>query len=354
MSRSVGVEEEFLLFRPDEPQLADIGETVAHDADRRSDDDAQFERELKQAQVELATAPTDDLSALADELRKRRTEIVAAAARRQARVVASGTCPVAYRAPTSDSPRYRDMAERFAAIERRQLTCAMHVHVSIDSDDEGVAVLAGLAPWLPVLTALSANSPFDDGRDTGHLAYRRVLWNRWPSAGPVNAFADGAEYRATVEALIASGAARDRGMIYFDARLSDRYPTIEIRVCDVCADAADAATIAALCRALVTVEADRRHRPELRLELVRAAHWRAARWGLTDQLVDPRGTDGRLAAAWDVVAALLDHVRPALDAAGDLAAVQDGLRSIRERGTGGERQRAAADPARAVDAVTLA
>lgn len=353
MSRSVGVEEEFLLFHPDEARLADIGETVAQDAERRSGDEAQFEHELKQAQVELATAPTDDLSELAAQLRRRRAEIVAAAASRRARVVASGTCPVPYRAPTSDNPRYREMAERFAAIERRQLTCAMHVHVNIDSDDEGVAVLAGLAPWLPVLTALSTNSPFDDGRDTGHLGYRRVLWNRWPSAGPINAFADGAEYRATVDALIASGAARDRGMVYFDARLSDRYPTVEIRVCDVCAEAADAVTIAALCRALVTIEADRRRRPELRLELVRAAHWRAARWGLTEQLVDPRETDGRLAAAWDVVVALLDHVRPALDVAGDRAAVEDGLRSIRERGTGGERQRAAADPARAVDVVTL-
>jgi carboxylate-amine ligase len=349
------VEEEFLLFHLDEPRLANLGDAVAEDAERRADDNAQFEHELKQAQVELATAPTEDLIELAAELRRRRSEVVAAAAQRQARVVASGTCPVPYRAATSDTKRYHEMAERFAAIERRQLTCAMHVHVSVGSDDEGVAVLAAIPPWLPVLAALSANSPFLDGRDTGHEGYRRIIWSRWPSAGPTVPFADGAEYRATVDALVASGAARDPGMIYFDARLSADYPTVEIRVCDVCADETDAVTIAALCRGLVSATRSSTNRPSQRLELIRAAHWRAARWGMTEQLVDPRSSDGRLITAWDAASALLDFVRPALDDAGDSKTVEDGLELIRERGTGAQRQRQAAggDPARAADAVAL-
>ena len=356
MTRTVGVEEEFLLFHADEPRLAEVGETVADEAERSSlDDDARFEHELKQAQVELATSPGEDLAQVAEELRHRRAELIAAATRRGARVVASGTCPVPHRAETSDTRRYHEMAARFAAIERRQLTCAMHVHVEVGSDDEGAAVLAGSAPWLPVLAALSTNSPYHDGRDTGHLGYRRILWNRWPSAGPTAPFADGAEYRATVAALVATGAARDPGMIYFDARLSADYPTVEIRVCDVCPDIADAVTIAGLCRALVEMSASRPDASGTRLELLRAAHWRAARWGMTGQLVDPRASDGRLADAWDAAAALLEHVGPALDAAGDTSTVEDGLRLIRERGTGGQRQRAAGhdEPARAVDAVTL-
>jgi carboxylate-amine ligase len=349
------VEEEFLLFHTDEPRLANLGDAVAEDAERRADDDAQFEHELKQAQVELATAPAEDLVELARELRRRRGEVVAAATQRQARVVASGTCPVPYRAATSDTRRYQEMAERFAAIERPQLTCAMHVHVSVESDDEGVAVLAAIPQWLPVLAALSTNSPFLDGRDTGHEGYRRIIWNRWPSAGPTVPFADGAEYRATVEALVASGAARDPGMIYFDARLSADYPTIEIRVCDVCADVTDAVTIAALCRALVSATQSSPEQPNQRLELVRAAHWRAARWGMTDRLVDPRSSDGRLIKAWDAVSVLLDFVRPALDEVGDTTTVENGLELIRERGTGAQRQRDAAgdDPTRAVDAVAL-
>jgi carboxylate-amine ligase len=353
--RSVGVEEEFLLFHLDEPRLANLGDEVAEDAERRADGDAQFERELKQAQVELATTPAEDLAELAAELRRRRSEVVTAAAQRQARVVASATCPVPYRAATSNTERYHEMAERFAAIERRQLTCAMHVHVGVESDDEGVAVLAAVPPWLPVLAALSANSPFLAGRDTGHEGYRRMIWNRWPSAGPTVPFRDGAEYRATVAALVASGAARDPGMIYFDARLSADYPTVEIRVCDVCADAADAVVIAALCRALVSATQSTADLHSQRLELVRAAHWRAARWGMTEQLVDPRSSDGRLIGAWDAARELLDFVRPALDEAGDTKTVEDGLELIRERGTGAQRQRDAAGdrPERAVDAVAL-
>ena len=240
-----------MLFHADEPRLAEIGESVADDAERRSDDDAQFEHELKQAQVELASSPTDDLGQLAEELRARRRELAAAAAGRGARVVASGTCPVPYRAPTSDTKRYHEMAERFAAIERRQLTCAMHVHVSVESDDEGVAVLAGIALGCrcsprsaPTRRTTTAGTPGTRGTAGSSGTSGRAPARRLPSPT--------APIPRTVEALVASGAARDPGMIYFDARLSADYPTVEIRVCDVCPDVADAVTIAALCRALAT------------------------------------------------------------------------------------------------------
>ncbi|HKC29917.1 MAG TPA: glutamate--cysteine ligase [Jatrophihabitans sp.] len=338
--RQVGVEEEFLLFDVNAPRLLDIGPDVVAAAERDGADEAQFEKELKRAQAELASDPADHPDALAADLARARAELAKAAGEKGARLVASGTCPVPGSTQTTDDPRYRQMADRFAELERRQLTCAMHVHVEIEDAEEGVDVLNGVAPWLAVLAALTANSPYRDGRDTGYASYRRVVWDDWPTAGVTARFADAGDYRRTVDELIATGAARDDGMIYFDARLSANYPTVEIRVCDVCIDIEDAVTIAALCRALVSTAADAPFSRTTRPELLRAAAWRAARWGMTDQLVD-LSRRAHLKPAWAVVHALVERVSPALIAAGDVYRVREGLERIRELGTGAERQRAA-------------
>jgi len=341
-NRRVGIEEEFLLFRRDAAELLDAGPPVVEAAERAApDEDAQFDKELKAAQTELATQPATDLAAVADELARRRAELVEAAAERGARVVASGTSPVGDHTRTTPNARYREMAETFGAVQRRQLTCAMHVHVGVDGDDEAVRVVDGIAPWLPVLVALSANSPYHRGEDTAYASFRRIQWGQWPTAGPTGAFGDVAEYRRTVDALIASGAARDAGMIYFDARLSARYPTVEIRVCDVTPDVGTAVALAALCRALVSTAAGQRLAPPPRPELLRAAHWRAARYGMSGELL----LDGRLVPAAEAVAALVDVTAGALKAAGDLEQVREFVAAVGARGTGADRQRAAVDAA---------
>jgi carboxylate-amine ligase len=339
-TRSVGVEEEFLVFDADAPRLLDIGPDVVAKAERDGDDEAQFEKELKRAQAELASAPAEDLAGLAQDLRERRAELGRAAAKRGARLVAAGTCPVRGTTQTTDDERYRQMAHRFAAIERRQLVCAMHVHVGVESDDEGVAVLNGIAPWLPVLLALSSNSPYAQGEDTGYASFRRVVWDAWPTAGVTASFVDAADYHRTVRQLIDTGAARDRAMIYFDARLSANYPTVEVRVCDVCPEVDDAVLLAGLCRALVATAAGAEPAPEIRPELLHAASWRAARYGMTGELVDLR-TEPRLRPAWQLVEELLDVVGDALGRHGDAERTRDGLARVKECGTGAERQRAA-------------
>jgi carboxylate-amine ligase len=356
--RKIGIEEEFLVFEQDAPRLSGLGPRVVEDAHEGADDDAQFEKELKQAQAELATRPETDLDRVAAELDARRRELAAAAAERGVRLVASGTSPVSDATGTTDDDRYREMARIFGAVQERQLTCAMHVHVDVDSEDLGVRVLNGIAPWLPALTALSTNSPFHAGRDTGYASFRRVQWGQWPTSGPTQPFADAGDYHRTVRDLVTSGAARDEGMIYFDARLSANYPTVEIRVCDVAIDTGTAVALAALARALVATTADVQGRPAVRTELLRAAQWRAARYGMAERLVAlPDGSgEPELVAAWDLVSRLLDAVGPALDEAGDRARVQETLDRLRRDGTGAQRQRAAADRAGlagAVDAATL-
>jgi len=202
-----------------------------------------------------------------------------------------------------------------------------------------------------VLLALSANSPFAGGTDTGYASYRRLVWDRWPTAGVIGHLPDAAAYHALVQQLIDTGAARDRGMIYFDARLSASYPTVEIRVCDVVPTVDEAVTLAGLCRALVANCASAPPAAALRPELLRAAYWRAARWGMSGDLVDLRG-DPRLVPAWTLAATLVDELGEALDATGDGDRITAGLERIRATGTGAQRQRDAAadgDPGRALD-----
>ncbi len=336
-------------MRPD-GELAAAGESVvaaAHDLSDAegggSDADGRFEHELKNEQVELGTAPQTDLDGLRADLLARRRELSAAAAARGVHLLAVATSPGDGRSSTTDDARYRRMMGEFGAVGRQQLTCGMHMHVEIESPEEGVAVLDGIRAWLPLLIALSANSPYLHGEDTGYAAFRTMLWGQWPTAGPGQPFGDVGTYHALREELISSGAALDDGMLYFDARLSARYPTVEIRVADVCVRPDDSVLVAALGRALVD-EAARRWRagqrpPHLRVELLRAAQWRAARYGTSGKLFDV--ASGRPRPAAEAAAALVDWCDDALRASGDLERVKVLLADVITRGTGADLQRAA-------------
>ncbi|WP_345771582.1 carboxylate-amine ligase [Geodermatophilus sabuli] len=365
--RTVGVEEELLVVDPAGrpvplgPAALEVasrrgeGETVAeHDrADQQPPDDAarrgiddgdprgQLVPELKAQQLEYATRVCADLAEVDDALRHWRRRADAAARAVGARVAALASSPVEVEPVTTPGERYEQMAETFQLTSLEQLTCGCHVHVSVADDEEGVGVLNRIRTWLPVLTALTSNSPFWLGRDSGHASFRSQAWNRWPSAGPNELFADAADYHRLIADLVASETIVDTGMIYFDARLSERWPTVEIRVADVALRAEDAVTLAGLVRALVDTAAGEWRAgtpaPAVRSEVVRVASWRAGRSGLTADLVHP--ATGRPEPAADVVAALLAHVGPALDAAGDAHRVRDGVAAVLARGTGADLQR---------------
>lgn len=353
MTRTVGVEEEFLLVEDGSPYLAAEGDRVVAGADAVTE--GRFDQEFMQEQAELGSAPHGDLTDLQGDLRERRAELADSARANGARLLASATSPLDQRVTTTANARYEQMIGRFGRLARSQLACGMHVHVSIDSPQEGVDVLDRIRGWLPTLLALSANSPFLAGRDTEYASYRTVLWGQWPTAGAADLFGSVEGYEQARAALIASGAALDEAMICFDARLSARYPTVEIRVCDVCADVRDATTIAALARALVSTTAEQAAEgmpaPAIRSELLRAMSWRAARWGVTDALVDP--VSQRPVPAWELVDALVDLVAPALKSTGDDELVRAGLARIRDRGTGARLQREAHETG-GIDAVVEA
>ena len=139
-------------------------------------------------------------------------------------MAALGTFPLPVEPQPLRTSRYERMAELFGLTAHEQLTCGCHVHVGISSAEEGVAVLDRAGPWLATLLALSANSPFWQGRDSEYASFRYQVWGRWPSSGPAEPFGTARAYRETIEQMVASGTLIDPGMVYFDARLSERYP----------------------------------------------------------------------------------------------------------------------------------
>ena len=337
---TLGVEEEFVLLDPS------TGATVLAGPDlvRMLGGEPGIAQELMRFQVETGTRVCTGLDDLGGELIRLRRLAAAAAASLGCRLVASGVAP--YRTPglaaVTDQPRYQELARRYAPVVAEAGTCGCHVHVGVPSREAGVQVLARLRPWLAPLLAVSANSPVAGGHDTGWASWRYVIQARWPTAVPPAAWPDAAGYDAAVRRLIGHGAALDERSVYFLARLSPRYPTVEVRVADVCLDAGTAVLLAGLTRALVaTALAEaRRGTPAAAAPArhVTAALAAAARHGLAGAGADP--VTGQAVDAPALRSRLLDHVSPALSDHGDTETITRLLRRLDQRGTGADRQRA--------------
>ncbi|MEU4204428.1 glutamate--cysteine ligase [Streptomyces sp. NPDC045470] len=335
--RSVGVEEELLLVDPysGKPRAAS-GTVLA-----TSPEDSTLDKELHREQLEIATRPRLLMEDLAAEVAHWRGEAARQARRAGTELVALATSPLPVVPSLNVDERYQRLAEEFGSTALEQLACGCHIHVSVESDDEGVAVLDRIRPWLPTLLALSANSPFWQGEDTRYSSYRSRVWGRWPSSGPVELFGCAENYHRRVREMLATATLLDEGMIYFDARLSRHYPTVEIRVADVCLQSDDTVLIAALTRGLVETAARAWRAGEppdpAGVGLLRLAAWRAGRSGLSGRLVHPLTWTPAPAEA--VVRALLDHVGEALEDNGDLGLAKEGLDTLMGRGNGAHIQR---------------
>ncbi|WP_066956853.1 glutamate--cysteine ligase [Streptomyces lushanensis] len=339
--RSVGVEEELLLVDAVTWEPHAVSPAVLATADRAGGEGHAFQKELHGQQLEFATCPRTEMAELAAEIRELRAEAAEYAGKVGAAVAALATSPLPFESAVNQDERYLWLEREFGPVAQAQLTCGCHVHVAVESDEEGVAVLDRIRPWLSVLLALTGNSPFWRGYDSGYSSYRSRVWGRWPSAGPVELFGSATGYHDYVAAMVATGVLRDPAMAYFEARLAERYPTVEVRVADVCLDASSTVLVAALVRGLVETAARewRAQVPPLphRVASLRLASWRAGRSGLEDRLVDPRTM--RPAPAEAVVRSLLAHVRDALRDHGDLPLAEEGLRRLLRTGNGARVQR---------------
>jgi carboxylate-amine ligase len=343
--RTVGVEEELLLVDVHTGKPRSVASQVVaaatDEGNAHAAGEGGVEPELQRYMVETQSSVASDLSDVDTELREWRRVVAHAAREAGAGVAALATAPLGGAGLISSTPRYQRMAERFGPTAQEVLTCGCHVHVGVESDEEGIAAIDRIRAWLPVILAISANSPFYNGRDTGYASYRSQLWMRWPSAGPTDTFGTAEAYHSLVSSMVESGVLLDEGMIYFDARLSRRYPTVEIRVADVCIDLEDTLVVAALCRALVETAAAEAARgdpaPQVPTSLLRLAVWRAAHDGVGGVLVD---LVSRRPRSWiEVMRDLVIHVHDSLEEFGDIERVEVGIDRLTRVGNGATSQR---------------
>jgi carboxylate-amine ligase len=233
------------------------------------------------------------------------------------------------------------MGRRFGALTNDPAVCGCHVHIGLPDRELAVRVSNFLRLYLPTVQAITANSPFCDGADTGYASWRSVVFAHWPSVGPTPYFDSAAEYDAMIQQMIASGVMMDEAMVYWYARLSSHYPTIEVRVGDVCPTVDETVLVAGLVRGLVAHAVEEARRgvpaPPVPDSLVAAAHWRAAHEGLDGDLVDL--CSGIVRPAWEVVDAMVGTLRAPLTRLGDWRTVGRQLAVLRRRGNGATRQR---------------
>ncbi len=308
-------------------------------------DGPEFTRELQRSQVETNSPVCASLDELGRHLRRLRGELAAAAEPLGLGVVAAGTVPLGDVSSVSSGARFARLERDYQLLAGEQHICGAQVHVDVPDRDTAVQVVHRVAPHLPVLLAITASSPYWQGRDSGYASFRNVVWSRWPTAGPPPAVATGAEYDALVADLIASGTIGDAGMVYFDVRPSAHLPTLELRIGDACPEVDDVLLVAGLFRALVQraraeCEADA-PLPEHRAELLRAASWRAARSGLEGDLVDLGSGRPALVSPALLVGQLVDGLRPQLEELGDMEQVAELATAALARGSSAARQRRA-------------
>ena len=340
---TLGVEEEYLVVDAATRDLVPRANHLLSVA--RQTLGAEVEPELNRCQIEVGTPVCTTLGNVAGHLDRLRAGLRVAGDDIGLRALPLATHPTGdwrEQQVDLDNPRYAHMDDVYRMVARQQVICGCHVHVGIEDRDLAIATMNRCRAWLPPLLALSANSPFWQGVDSGFDSYRLQVWQRWPTSGMPPDLANAAEYDELVRELVAMDAIEDATFLYWYARPSARYPTVEFRLCDVCIDVMDTVVLAGLIRALAWTCAREaiRDQPMLvhRPEVMEAAVWRAGRYGLDGDLISPIDLTCRPAA--EVIGMLLEHVQVGLDVHGDLELVTAGVEAMLARGNGATFQRA--------------
>lgn len=340
---TLGVEEEYQIIDPQTHQLCGRASQIIKSASKILGEDT-VQPELYSSQIEIATSVCQNLAEVRQELiRCRRTVIEAA--QREGRVIgAAGIHPFSDWKQQQVTPksRYQKLKREFQQLISEMIIFGCHVHVGLEDRSIAIQVINRARVWLSVFIALSANSPFWLGQHTGYASYRTELWNRLPLTGPPLIFSDYEEHENLVKALINTNVIKDATNIYWDIRLSKKFPTIEFRVADVCLTIDETVAIAGLIRGLARTcyQEVINNTPlvAVRHELLMSAHWCAARYGLTGNLIDV--IKERAVPAKELVHQFLDYIRPALEEFGDWEEISSLVERILEQGNGAQRQMA--------------
>jgi glutamate---cysteine ligase / carboxylate-amine ligase len=290
-SFTLGIEEEYLLVNQDsrdlEPETPPALLAKCEEALR-----GQVSPEFLRSQIEVGTHVCRSMQEARDELIRLRQTVGAIANEFGLAPIAASTHPFAtWRTQQhTDKERYNVLAEDLQQVARRLVICGMHVHVGIEDDDLRIDLLGQAAYFLPHLLALSTSSPFWQGSSTGLKSYRLSVFDELPRTGVPHQFGSYSEYARTLELLVDAGLIDDATKIWWDLRLSARFPTLEMRITDVCPLIADGITIAALfrciCRMLYRLRRQNQRWRYYPPFLVRENRWRAQRYGTAQGLVD--------------------------------------------------------------------
>lgn len=344
---TIGVEEEYQIVDLQTRALKPRSNQVLEDMEDVGAGCAAHELFL--AQIEIGTPICHTLDDVRRELRQLRRAVIEAAQEEESAIAAASTHPFSHwrDQPVTPKARYLDLEESFQQIAREHLICGCHVHVGIGDRERTIQVMNRARGWMAPLIALAGNSPFWLGEDTGYSSFRTEIWRRWPMAGSPHVFSSRAEYDALVRTLVETGSISDETNVYWDMRPADRFKTLEFRATDVCLTLDEAVLIAGLVRALArtcfelaTLDEEREAAfVPVRPELLRAAEWRAARYGVSGQLVDVHA--GVAVPAHELIHKLLAFVRPVLEEQDEWDEIHTLARDVLERGNGAMRQCAA-------------
>ncbi len=338
---TLGMEEEYLLVRREDGALA-VEPPAAMLAEAQAlIPGGQINPEFLKCQIEVATGICTSLPQARSELMQLRRAVAEVAGRHGLAPIAAGTHPFARWSEQrhTDRPRYDALALDLAGVARRLVICGLHVHVGIVDEDLRIDLMNQVSYFLPHLLALSTSSPFWQGEATGLQSYRVSIFDSLPRTGLPERFESWGEYQRLVSRLVAAGLIDDATKLWWDIRPSARFPTLELRVTDVCTRLDDAISIAALYRGLLAALLRLRQRNQRwRLyanALIDENRWRAARYGVAGQLVDfgkGQAVDYAL-----LLEELIELVREEAMAGGYWAEVQ-ATRQILARGTSAQRQ----------------
>jgi glutamate---cysteine ligase / carboxylate-amine ligase len=330
---SIGIEEELMLI-DESGRLSFRGEEVLESIADRMDF---CSLETHAAVVEVETSPQPTVANAAAALGGVRNLLIEPLAALGLRAAGAGTHPLATWVETQvpEQERYQEVLETMRELARREPTMAMHVHVAVPSADTAIAALNGIRERLPIVLALSANSPFWQARDSGLASTRTSLFGAFPRTGLPPYFATYRDWAERVDFLVRSGAVPEPTFLWWDARLQPRFGTIEIRIADAQTRLEDVAALVALIQCLVKEGVEGEIVAEARREVVAENRFLASRDGTQAKLIDLRSESLVPLSDWvhEVIETCKPHARE-LGCESELKRVSDLCRS-----NGADRQR---------------
>ncbi|MGB3695467.1 MAG: carboxylate-amine ligase [Spirulinaceae cyanobacterium] len=341
---TIGVEEEYQVVDLETRELIERGKKLIPTAREELGEDV-VQPEMHRSQIEIATPVCHNLAEVRELVSNSRRTLIETTAQEGKTIAAAGTHPFSHwqKQQTTPKERYRGLMQEYQQIIKDLVIFGCHVHVCLEDHELAIQTINRARIWLATLLALTANSPFWLGKDTGYDSYRTELWHRLPLTGPPLVFANYSEYEQLLKALLTTEAIDDPTKIYWDVRISEKFPTVEFRVTDICLTVDEAVMMAGLTRALVWTcyqqAVEKKEFVPVRHELLRSAHWQAARYGLTGNLIDV--VNQHSVPAKELVAALLEEIRPALEAAGDWQEISALVKQTLKGGNAAQRQRQA-------------